>query len=120
MIPDRTSVRVREAEPAEFEEIGRLTLAAYRASGQLDVETDYEQVLLDVATRAAEGTVLVAVDEHTGRVLGAVMFVLPGSRFAELARLGEAEFRMLAVDPAVQRRGVARLLVGECLRRARQ
>jgi ribosomal protein S18 acetylase RimI-like enzyme len=47
-----------------------------------------------------------------------VTFVLPGSRYAELAGAGEAEFRMLAVDPTAQRRGVGRLLVGECQRRA--
>jgi ribosomal protein S18 acetylase RimI-like enzyme len=50
--------------------------------------------------------------------LGAVTFVLPGSPYAEMAGPGEAEFRMLAVDPAAQGRGVGRLLVGECLRRA--
>jgi len=71
-----------------------------------------------VATRAEHGDLLVAVDATNGRPLGAVMFVLPGSRFAELSRTGEAEFRTLAVDPAAQRRGVARALVQACLDRA--
>jgi ribosomal protein S18 acetylase RimI-like enzyme len=109
---------VRVARPDEFAEIGRLTVAAYEASGQLDEGVGYERTLVDVATRAAAGTVLVAVDEPAGRLLGAVLFVLPGSRYAELARQGEAEFRMLAVDPAAQGRGIGRLLVAECLRRA--
>jgi ribosomal protein S18 acetylase RimI-like enzyme len=47
-----------------------------------------------------------------------VTFVLPGSRYAEMARPDEAEFRMLAVDPTAQGRGVGRLLIDECLRRA--
>jgi ribosomal protein S18 acetylase RimI-like enzyme len=44
--------------------------------------------------------------------------VLPGGKYSELARDGEAEFRMLAVDPAAQRRGVARALVEACIDRA--
>src|SRR5258706_14268821 len=58
---------------------------------------------------------LVALDSSSGQVLGAVTFVLPGSRYSELAQHGEAEFRTLAVDPAAQRRGVARTLVRACL-----
>jgi ribosomal protein S18 acetylase RimI-like enzyme len=111
-------VRVRPAEPADYDAIARLTLAAYRSDGQLATETSgYAAVLADVAGRAEHGEVLVAVDD-SGTPLGAVMFVLPGSRYAELSQDGEAEFRMLAVDPAAQRRGVARALVQACLDRA--
>jgi ribosomal protein S18 acetylase RimI-like enzyme len=112
------TVVVRVARPEEYGEIGRLTVAAYDESGQLGDEAGYARALADVAARAAEGTVIVAVDGHTDRPLGAVTFVLPGSRYAELAGTGEAEFRMLAVDPAAQGRGVGRVLVGDCLRRA--
>jgi ribosomal protein S18 acetylase RimI-like enzyme len=112
------TVTVRVAGPAEYAGIGQLTVLAYEKSGQLGAETGYARALADVADRAADGTVLVAVDDAADRLVGAVTFVLPGSRYAELARPGEAEFRMLAVDPAAQGRGVGRLLVGECLRRA--
>ncbi|GII21054.1 GNAT family N-acetyltransferase [Planosporangium mesophilum] len=111
-------VAVRLAVPGEYAEIGRLTVAAYTESGQLGAATGYERVLADVVSRAADGTVLVAVDTRTDRLLGSVTFVLPGSRYAELAGPDEAEFRMLAVDPAAQGLGVGRLLVDECLRRA--
>jgi ribosomal protein S18 acetylase RimI-like enzyme len=112
------SVLVRVAEPGDFDEIARLTVAAYAADGQLEGGHGYEHVLADVATRAEHGELLVAVDASSGQPLGAVMFVLPGSRFAELSRDGEAEFRTLAVDPAAQRRGVAQALVRACLDRA--
>jgi ribosomal protein S18 acetylase RimI-like enzyme len=112
------TVTVRVAGPAEYAGIGQLTVLAYEKSGQLGAETGYARALADVADRAADGTVLVAVDDAADRLVGAVTFVLPGSRYAELARPGEAEFRMLAVDPAAQGCGVGRLLVGECLRRA--
>lgn len=114
------TVTVRAVTPADYDEIARLTVAAYEADGQLEGEIGYEKVLADVATRAAHGEMFVAVDDDSDKPLGAVTFVMPGGRYSELARaeLGEAEFRTLAVDPAAQRRGVARALVEACVDRA--
>lgn len=109
---------MRAATRADHDEIARLTVAAYEADGQLEGEIGYERVLADVATRAAHGEMFVAVDDDSDKPLGAVTFVMPGGRYSELAREGEAEFRMLAVDPAAQRRGVARALVEACIDRA--
>ncbi|MFY1690056.1 GNAT family N-acetyltransferase [Plantactinospora sp. WMMB782] len=114
-----TDLLVRVAEPADFDAIARLTVAAYRADGQLDGEHGYEQVLADVPARVDAGELLVATDPATGEPLGAVLFVLPGSAYAELCGAGEAEFRMLAVDPLAQGRGVGKALVRACLDRAR-
>jgi ribosomal protein S18 acetylase RimI-like enzyme len=109
---------VRVADPAQFDAIARITVAAYEADGQLAGEHGYERVLADVPARARAGELLVAVDEATGEVLGSVLFVLPGSPYAELSGPGEAEFRMLAVDPAAQGRGAGEALVRACLARA--
>ncbi|WP_433115275.1 GNAT family N-acetyltransferase [Micromonospora sp. CA-246542] len=113
-----TGPLVRLAGPADFPAIARLTVASYEADGQLKGEHGYAAVLADVSTRAAAGEVLVAVDEATGAVLGSVTFVLPGTPFAELSGPGEAEFRMLAVDPAAQGRGVGAALARACVDRA--
>ncbi|MGC4767904.1 GNAT family N-acetyltransferase [Micromonospora sp. DT44] len=113
-----TGLLVRLADPADFPAVARLTVAAYEADGQLKGEHGYAAVLADVSTRAAAGDVLVAVDESTGSVLGSVTFVLPGTPFAELSGPGEAEFRMLAVDPAAQGRGVGVALARACVDRA--
>jgi ribosomal protein S18 acetylase RimI-like enzyme len=111
---------IRPATPADFNAVGRVTVEAYRADGQLADEADgYGEVLADVAGRAAEGEVLVAVDA-SGTVVGAVTFTLPGTPYAQLAGPGEAEFRMLAVDPARQGNGVGELLVRACVERAGQ
>jgi ribosomal protein S18 acetylase RimI-like enzyme len=111
---------VRPALPPEYDYVGRLTVAAYEADGQLVTGNRYGRVLADVAARAqATATeVLVAVDEASGQVLGGVTFVRPGSPYAELSGPGEAEFRMLAVDPAAQRRGAGEALVRACVDRA--
>lgn len=109
---------VRAARPDDFDAIGRLTVAAYGADGQLSGEHGYERVLADVAGRAGAGELLVAVEEDTGAVVGSVLFVVPGSPYAELSGPGEAEFRMLAVDPVAQGRGAGEALARSCLARA--
>lgn len=113
-----TTILVRAAEPADFPVIAQLTVAAYEADGQLKGEYGYRRVLANVPARATAGDLLVAVDEATDAVLGAVTFVLPGTPYAELAGPGEAEFRMLAVDPAAQGRGAGAALVDACVARA--
>jgi GNAT superfamily N-acetyltransferase len=115
-------VRIREATEQDFDEIGRLTVAAYRA---LDtwVGDDYAVHLADVADRAgAPGNViLVAEDEDSGRILASVTLTLEAGPYFEWAHGsdGDCGFRMLAVDPAAQGAGVGPRLVAECLDRAR-
>ena len=68
-----TDLLVRLAVPAEFPAIARLTVAAYQAGGQLDGEHGYARTLTDVAGRAQDGELLVAVDpahRRGGRVGG--------------------------------------------------
>jgi ribosomal protein S18 acetylase RimI-like enzyme len=108
------TVLVRAATPADHAEIARLTVAAYRADGQIE-GTGYDATLADVAGRAAAGELWVAQEEASGAVVGAVLTVEPGTRDAELSRPGELEFRMLAVDPPAQGRGVGAALVRHCL-----
>jgi ribosomal protein S18 acetylase RimI-like enzyme len=112
-----TGAHVRPAVVADYGAIAELTVAAYGADGQLEGDHDYAEHLRDVETRAKGGEILVAVDV-SGAVLGAVTYVLPGSPFAEVARPGEAEFRMLAVAPAAQGRRIGDALARACIGRA--
>jgi ribosomal protein S18 acetylase RimI-like enzyme len=86
-------------------------VAAYAAVRDVG---DYAEVLRDVADRVKSAEVLVAVDDD-GTVLGTVTNVPDGGPYGEIARADEAEFRMLAVDPAAQGRGVATALVRACV-----
>jgi ribosomal protein S18 acetylase RimI-like enzyme len=112
------SLVVRPARVEDFPAVARLTVDAYRADGQLRDASRYERVLADVPSRAAAGQMLVAVDDPGGEVLGSVLFVLPGSAYAELSGPGEAEFRTLAVAPGAQGRGVGEALARACVARA--
>ena len=110
---------IRPAAPAELTAIGELTVAAYAADGYLDGTDDYSDELGDAARRAELATLLVAVDEGSGRLLGTATFCLADSPYAEVSVPGEAEFRMLAVAPEARGQGVGAALVSTCLELAR-
>jgi ribosomal protein S18 acetylase RimI-like enzyme len=114
-------ITVRAAEADELDEIGELTAAAYLDAGLLARGQDdpYLLRLRDARRRAEHAQVLAALDTASGRLLGAVTFVPDGGEFADLARPGEGEFRMLAVRADERGRGAGEALVRECLARAR-
>lgn len=112
-------ITIRDAEPGEFDALGEITAGAYLQDGLLDFGEgdEYRGELRDVAKRAAAAEVLVAVAD--GRLLGGVTFVPSGGPMADIARSGEAEIRMLAVDRAGRGRGAGEALVRACVDRAR-
>jgi predicted N-acetyltransferase YhbS len=113
------SLAIREAVPEDYPEIARIAAEAYLAAGYFeDPEHPYMRQVADVAYRAARGTVLVA--ERDGRIVASVTVMAPGDGFEQVATEGEFEFRLLVVDPAVQRSGAGSALVREVEARARR
>ena len=105
---------VRDALPREYERVGALTIAAYRALPVDHLWGGYDADILDVATRAKVAHVLVAVEGD--EVLGAVTYVDDtSSPWSEWTQPGEVQFRLLAVDPAARGRGAGESLVRACL-----
>jgi GNAT superfamily N-acetyltransferase len=101
-------IEIRRAAEAEFERVGDVCVAAYAPF--LASAGHYTATLRDVATRAAGAELLVA-GEPGAPVLGTVTFVPHGGPLGEIATAEETEFRMLAVDPAAQGKGIATLLM---------
>ena len=105
-------LEIRPAADAELAVVGDLCVAAYAPF--LTGDGHYVAVLRDVARRASEAELLIAV-EPGGDVLGTVTFVPEGGALGEIAGPSEAEFRMLAVGPAAQGRGVGAALLRRVL-----
>lgn len=110
-------ITVRVARDDELDVAGEAVRAAYAADGF--AVGGYLDTLADARSRARDATVAVAVDEH-GAVLGSVTFARPGSRWAELSRPGETEFRALGVRPAARGRGVGEALAQWCVEESRR
>ena len=106
---------IRPAAPDELAAVGELTVSAYAADGYLDGTDDYSDELRDAARRAELATLLVAVDDRSGHLLGTATFCLAGTPYAEVSRPGEAEFRMLAVAEQARGQGVGAALVQTCI-----
>lgn len=109
---------IREARREDWERVAELTVSAYVSGGFLTSGDDYIAQLADVGPRATQATVLVAeVEDETGGpvVAASVSITEAGKLLAEVSRPGEMEFRMLAVHPDFQGRGIARRLVRHIL-----
>ncbi len=109
-------IEVRPVREHERGAVGRLTVAAYDRVGR--VSDDYRGSLADVGSRQdADTTVLVAIED--GEVVGSVTVVSACSEHFEHAGHGDGGFRMLAVAPPAQGRGVGQALLDAVLDHAR-
>lgn len=112
-------IEVREALAGEYEDLGRLIQRAYAEYARPGdpLWDGYFSMLADVTGRAAFATVLVAV--LGGNVVGTATVELDttieGTRDV---KPGQANFRLLAVDPPARGHGAGRRLVQACIRLA--
>jgi ribosomal protein S18 acetylase RimI-like enzyme len=115
----KTDFQIRTVRAEEHAALGELTVRSYLDGGFLigGLDDPYTPHLRDVAHRAASAQVLVAVDRN--RLLGGVTLAFHDSPMCELGGPGDAEIRMLAVDPAAHGRGVGSALAAACVERAR-
>ena len=110
---------IRLAEPADFEAVGALTVAAYVGDGFVQAEDSYVAHLRDCERRAREAQLWVAVSESEDQVLGTVTYCPIGSPWRELGTSADGEFRVLAVSPTARGRGIGAAMVQHCLDLAR-
>lgn len=111
-------ITVRPAVEADFNVIARITRDSYLAAGYFeDADHPYMRQVQEVAERAAKATIWVA--ERDGHVVGSVTLAVAGEPYADIALADELEFRMLVVDPAVQRSGAGKAMVEAIIDHAR-
>jgi GNAT superfamily N-acetyltransferase len=104
------SFTIRRVTAADYDDVRRITRDAYLHAGYFsDPFHPYVRILTDVEHRAEHAEVWVA--EEDGTVIGSFAVTFEGQRYTDIAIAGELEFRMLAVDPAVQRGGFGRRMV---------
>jgi ribosomal protein S18 acetylase RimI-like enzyme len=109
-------MEIRLATAAELAAVGELCVTAYQPF--LHDDHVYVETLRDAPTRAEAAELLVAADGAA--LLGTVTFVPDGGPLGEIATPEEAEFRMLAVDPAARGRGVGMALMRHVVAEARR
>ncbi|WP_433565403.1 GNAT family N-acetyltransferase [Nocardia sp. CA-151230] len=110
-------VEIRVAEPGDYPAIGELTVEVYVGEGHVNPRSPYVEELADTATRAAAAEILVAVRD--GELLGSLTMARPGTPFADIARPGELEFRMLAVSKGARGLGIGTALMRRVIDTAR-
>jgi GNAT superfamily N-acetyltransferase len=107
-IQDVAPVRIRLVRPNELDEVARLTIDAY--THDYELSNSYRRSLGEVSDRARADEVWVAEDTATGAILGTVWTPRPGARISPLALDDELDFRLLAVAPDAQGRGIGAAL----------
>ena len=112
---EHAAVQIREARAEEFDRIGELRVAAYRADGFLSEASTYAETLRALGMDGT-GEILAAVDG--GRLLGTVMLVTWPHGGEVLRNRGEGEIRALAVASAARGRGIGRALLTAVMQRA--
>lgn len=115
-------INIREAQTQELEVIEQLVQTAYREFQPLFPDKVWQAWLDNIKQiiHAPAGILLVAATAE-GVIQGVVKFY-PDAGQAALGVWppGAASMRILAVHPQSRGRGLGRLLVQECLRRARE
>ncbi len=109
-------IQIREVLPDEYEDTGSLTQRAYAEYARPGdpLWDSYFGMLADVARRAVFATVLVAVAGE--RIVGTATVELDRTiEGTQGLQPGQANLRLLAVDPQARGRGVGRRLVEACV-----
>lgn len=119
---------IRNAEPSEFEEVGKLMVQVYSQLEGFPKEEEqpaYYKMLYNIgALTTKPGTELLVSVAHGEKIAGGVVYFNDmqyyGSGGIATAEKNAAGFRLLAVDPAARGKGIGKLLTNECIRKAKE
>lgn len=112
------SLTVRPITPTDYDAVARITADAYLGAGYFDsTQHPYMEKILRVGERAAAAPIMVA--ENGDGVVASATLAVYGDEWADIALPDELEFRLLVVDPNVQRSGAGTTMVKAILEQAR-
>jgi GNAT superfamily N-acetyltransferase len=118
---------VRNAKPDEFEEIGKLMVWVYSQLEGFPKEAEqpaYFKMLANIGelTKKPETQLLVAISPDD-KIAGAVVYFSDMQYYGSGGTAGQEKnssgFRLLAVDPLARGLGIGKLLVTECIQKAK-
>ncbi len=124
----KSELHIRNAKENEFQRIGKIMIEVYSALDGFPKQSDqpqYYDMLANIGeiTRKPHTELIVAVNDK-GEVVGAVVYFTDmssyGSGGTATSEKNAAGFRLLAIDPAFQGRGVGRLLSQFCIDRTKE
>jgi GNAT superfamily N-acetyltransferase len=119
---------IRNAKPEEFEEIGKLLIGIYSQLEGFPKEheqPDYYKVLANIGelTKKPETEIFVAISNEN-KLAGCVVYFgdikYYGSAGIATQEKNAAGFRLLAVDPSARGKGIGKILVNECILKAKE
>ncbi|MBF4518240.1 GNAT family N-acetyltransferase [Flavobacterium sp. ANB] len=117
---------IRNANPSEFEEIGKLLISVYSQLEGFPKENEqpnYYKMLANIGdfTNFPETELLVATDNNDN-ILGAVVYFNDmqyyGSGGIATQQQNSAGFRLLGVDLKERGKGIGKILTEECIKKA--
>jgi ribosomal protein S18 acetylase RimI-like enzyme len=120
-------LNIRNAIPQEFDAIGKLMVNVYSKLDGFPSQSEqpvYYEMLLNVGSLTSKDKVeLIAAISKDDKVLGAVVYFSDLKNYGSGGIISQIEnasgFRLLAVDPAARGQGIGKLLINECIQRAK-
>lgn len=118
---------IRNAVPSEFEEMGKLMVQVYSQVEGFPTELEqpnYYKILANIGelTNKPETELLVAISSE-GKIMGGVVYFSDmqyyGSGGIATKEQNASGFRLLAVDPLTRGKGIGKLLINECILKAK-
>ncbi|MGE5107548.1 MAG: GNAT family N-acetyltransferase [Sphingobacteriales bacterium] len=118
---------LRNANPNEFEEIGKLMVQVYsqlEGFPKQSEQPDYYKMLANIGELTNKpGAELLVATSTTGKIAGAVVYFSDmkyyGSGGTATNEQNASGFRLLTVDPLTRGHGIGKLLTNECIQKAK-